>query len=97
MYLITTTSNDKEILIKIAKKLVEKEVSKCVQLSECNSFYKWDNKLNEALEYKLSIKSKNIKKVYKIIKKYHNYECFEFIYQEIKASKEYLDYLKEKK
>lgn len=96
MFLINTTSDNKDILVKIARKLVEKNISKCVQLSECNSFYKWEKKLNESIEYKLCIKTKKIKKTYKIIKKYHNYECFEFIYYKIKASKNYLEYLKEK-
>ncbi|MBZ7986007.1 divalent-cation tolerance protein CutA [Campylobacter sp. Cr9] len=96
MYLIKTTSNDETILKKIAQKLVKKDLSKCVHIIKLESIYKWQGKIQNDDEYCLEIKSNNVKKVYKVIKKHHNYECFEFVYYKFKASKEYLKFLKEK-
>lgn len=96
MYLIKTTSNDLELLKKIANKIIKKELSKCIHITKITSIYKWDGKIINDDEFSLEIKSKNIKKVYKIIKKHHNYECFEFVYYKFKAKDKYLEFLKEK-
>ena len=76
-YEITTTTDNKEIADKISKKIIELEYSPCVQIiNNVHSVYRWNNKIEESLEYKLSIKTINkyTKEIIKIIYLLHNYE-----------------------
>ena len=79
---ITTTTDNKEIADKISKKIIELEYSPCVQIiNNVHSVYRWNNKIEESLEYKLSIKTinKHTKGIIKIICSLHNYEIPEII------------------
>jgi len=79
---ITTTTDNKEIADKISKKIIELEYSPCVQIiNNVHSVYRWNNKIEESLEYKLSIKTinKHTKGIIKIIRSLHNYEIPEII------------------
>ena len=81
-YTITTTTDNKEIADKISKKIVELEYSPCVQIiNNVHSVYRWNNKIEKSLEYKLSIKTtdKYTKEIIKIIHSLHNYEIPEII------------------
>ena len=94
-YKITTTTDNKEIADKISKKIIELEYSPCVQIiNNVNSLYRWNNKIEKSLEYKLSIKTidKYTKKIIKIIRSLHNYEIPEIIKSNI--SLENSDYQK---
>ena len=92
---ITTTTDNKEIADKISKKIIELEYSPCVQIiNNVNSLYRWNNKIEKSLEYKLSIKTidKYTKEIIKIIRSLHNYEIPEIIKSNI--SLENSDYQK---
>ena len=94
-YKITTTTDNKEIANKISKKIIELEYSPCVQIiNNVNSLYRWNNKIEKSLEYKLSIKTidKYTKEIIKIIRSLHNYEIPEIIKSNI--SLENSDYQK---
>ena len=94
-YKITTTTDNKEIANKISKKIIELEYSPCVQIiNNVNSIYRWNNKIEKSLEYKLSIKTidKYTKEIIKIIRSLHNYEIPEIIKSNI--SLENSDYQK---
>ena len=85
-YKITTTTDNKEIADKISKKIIELEYSPCVQIiNNVHSFYRWNNKVEESSEYKLSIKTidKYTKEIIKIIRSLHNYEIPEIIQSNI--------------
>ena len=43
----------------ISNKIIESELSKCVQISQIESIYKWKSKINNEAEYKIEIKLKN--------------------------------------
>jgi periplasmic divalent cation tolerance protein len=95
--IIKTTFENKNDAEKIANKLIEAKLAACIQLSETESYFKWDNKVQNSKEYKLEIKtmSNNYKKVEKFIKENHKYEIPEIIAIKIKkGSKEYLKWMK---
>ena len=82
---------------KIAKTLVNKKLSACVQIiGPMESIYKWKRKLQKSKEWLLVIKTKRnlYKKLEKEIKRIHPYQIPEIIALPIiKGSKEYLNWL----
>lgn len=98
-YIIVTTLCDKEeIANKIINTLLEKRLVAGSQVSKVYSKYWWDNKLEEAEEYKLEFRTKKnlFKDIENEIKKIHDYEIAEISYNEIKnASKEFLSWIDE--
>ena len=95
--IVTTLSNSLDCINKIQKVLLEKHLVSGCQISEVNSTYWWDNKINESKEYKLEVRTleKLFSKIEVIIKENHNYELPEISYYEIKGSKEILDWIDE--
>ena len=79
---ITTTTDRKEIADKISKKIIKLKYSPCVQINNnVHSIYRWNNKIEESIEYKLIIKTidKHTKDIIRIIESLHNYEIPEII------------------
>jgi periplasmic divalent cation tolerance protein len=96
--IVKTTFESKKDAEAIAKKIIEAKLAACIQLSEVESYYKWNNKTENSHEYKLEIKtlSKNYKKLEKLIIKNHKYEIPEIVAIKIKkGSKKYLNWMKE--
>lgn len=81
----------------ISKLLEEKLVASC-QMVESMSSWNWKNELEESKEYLVFMKTKKSlqEKVYKIIKKIHSYDCFEFaVFDLISCDKDYLKWIDE--
>jgi|SRR3989344_2263667 len=96
--IIKTTFESREDAEKIARKIIDNKLAACIQLSEVDSYYRWNNKTEKAHEYKLEIKtlSNNYKKVEELISKNHKYEIPEIIAIKIKkGSRNYLNWMKE--
>jgi len=96
--IVQTTCASKKEAKKIAKILIEKKLAACVQITQVQSLYMWNNKLCTDKEKLLFIKSKtkHFKKIEREIKENHSYDLPEII--EIKitnASKEYLQFIGE--
>ncbi|QKF65857.1 putative CutA divalent ion tolerance protein [Arcobacter venerupis] len=94
--LIQTTCSNKDEAKKIAKALVEEKLAACVQLSEIESFYSWNNEFCCDNETLLSIKTtkENFEKIKSKIKELHSYDLPEIIQLDItNASKEYLKFI----
>ena len=95
--IIKTTGNDKNILEKIANKLLKDKICACVNLiSNVHSLYYWNKKLQKDEEYILLIKTlkKNEVMAYKNIKLLHNYKVPEISSIEItNSNKEYFNWL----
>ena len=53
--LILTTTDSLMNAEQIASNLIEMSLAACVQIDKINSYYKFDNKLNNTVEYRLSI------------------------------------------
>lgn len=94
--IIKTTFESKKDAEEIAKKLINSKLAACIQLSEIESYFRWDNKVQQAKEYKLEIKtsSKNYKKIEEFILKNHKYKIPEIVAIKIKnGSKKYFDWV----
>lgn len=94
---VTTLSDNLDIIKSIQKELLEKHLVSGCQISEVNSTYWWDNEINESKEYKLEVRTleKLFLKIELIIKQKHNYELPEISYYEINGSKEILEWINE--
>jgi periplasmic divalent cation tolerance protein len=95
--IIKTTFENKKDAEEIAKKIISSKLGACVQLSEIESYYQWNNKIEKSNEYKVEIKTldKNYKKIEELISKNHKYEIPEIIsYKLNKGSKKYFDWVK---
>ncbi len=96
--IIKTTFENKKDAEEIAKKLIESKLGACVQISEIESYYKWNGKVENSKEYKVEIKTteENYKKIEELILKNHKYEIPEIVsYKLNNGSKKYLDWIKE--
>jgi len=74
---ISTTSDDREVLEKIAARLVEDKVAACCQLEgPVTSVYRWEGKVESASEFRLLIKTKAelFPSVEKTIVELHGYQ-----------------------
>lgn len=81
MLILQTSIDNKRSAKFLAKKLLKMQLVACVQISKINSFYVWENKLENTKEYLLNCKisSINFKKVTKFITKNHPYDLPEII------------------
>jgi periplasmic divalent cation tolerance protein len=80
--ILITATNSKFVAERISKKLVDNNISPCVQiLPQCTSIYKWKSKVEIAKEYIMHIKilKKNRDIAKKIILELHNYETPELL------------------
>lgn len=94
--LIQTTCSNKDEAKNIAKVLIEEKLAACVQLSEIESFYSWNNEFCCDNETLLSIKTtkENFEKIKSKIKELHSYDLPEIIQLDItNVSKEYLKFI----
>lgn len=95
--IIKSTFANKKEAEKIAKKIIEEKLAACIQISKIESYYRWNNKIENSNEYKIEIKTlrKNYKKIEELIIKNHKYEIPEIISHKInKGSKKYLNWIK---
>ena len=95
--IIKTTFATKKEAEDAARRIIEKKLAACIQLSEVESYYRWNNKTEKSHEYKLEIKTldKNYKKIEDLITKHHKYKIPEIVSLKLhKGSKEYLDWMK---
>ncbi|WP_428024487.1 divalent-cation tolerance protein CutA [Arcobacter sp.] len=96
--IVQTTCKDMEEAKNIAKTLLNKKLAACIQISDIESLYTWNNELCEDKEKLLSIKTKkkNFKKIQREIKENHSYDLPEIISIDIEnVSKEYKNFIGE--
>jgi len=94
--IVTTLCDSKEIALKIQNELLNMRLVAGCQISEVESTYYWNGKIENAHEYKLEMRSKEnlFQEIEQVIKQIHNYEVCELSYLEIKgANKEFLDWI----
>ncbi|XOB62547.1 divalent-cation tolerance protein CutA [Campylobacterota bacterium DY0563] len=94
--IIQTTCSDKNQAKKLAKVLLEKRLAACLQLSNIESFYKWEREFCNDNEVLLSIKTKkkNFEKIESIIKELHSYDVPEIIAIDVNnISKDYKKFI----
>lgn len=96
--LIQTTCASNTEARNIAKVLIDEKLAACVQLSEVESFYNWNEEFCSDNETLVSIKTRkeNFEKVKSKIKEYHSYDVPEIIEIDItNSSKKYLKFIGE--
>lgn len=95
--IITTLSDDLEIIKNIQNELLVNHLVSGCQIDEVLSTYWWNNKINSTKEYRLQTRTilPLYNKIELLIKKIHNYEVPEISYFEIKGSKEIMDWINE--
>lgn len=89
--------NKKELKQVVSKLLESKLVSGC-QVIESDSSWNWNGEFESSKEYLLFMKTKKslTKKIYEVIREFHNYECFEFAEFDLDSyNKEYLKWIEE--
>jgi len=94
--IVQTTCANKSEARNIAKILIEEGLAACVQMSEIESIYKWENEFCNDTENLLSIKTKkeNFKKIQSKIKELHSYDVPEIISIDIEnVSKDYKKFI----
>lgn len=94
--LIFTTAATKEEAKKIAKALLQQKLAACVQLSNIESFFIWEDSVNEEHEVLLLIKAKagNFTEIESCIKSVHSYKVPEIVQIDIEeGSLQYLNWI----
>ena len=79
--IVITTIDSKTKADTLAEAILNKKLAACIQISEIESRYFWDGKLEQSSEYKLEIKTKQEKlaKLKEFIKSNHTYDTPEII------------------
>jgi periplasmic divalent cation tolerance protein len=95
--LVMTNLPDRAVAERIAASLVTEGVAACVNvLTECTSFYRWEDKLNRTSEVPLLIKTTKAAypRLQDALRKLHPYEVPEIIALPVKAGlPEYLNWV----
>ena len=94
--IIQTTCSSKIEAKNIAKVLIDTKLAACVQLSDIESFYSWNDEFCSDVETLLNIKTRkeNFEKVKSKIKELHSYDVPEIIQIDItNSSKKYLKFI----
>jgi len=92
--MITTESSNANAL-RMAKLLIQNKLAACVSIKQIFSIYEWDNDIEEAKEFEITIKSKPefrdnfIDFLYKI----STYDVPQIIYKKYYAEMKYYDWL----
>ena len=82
MIIIKTSSDNFDVLEEICNQVIRKKLAACANIIPgCYSYFYWEGNIQKNQEYLVFIKTLKIseKKVYEIIKKYHNYDIPEIL------------------
>lgn len=96
LIIVQTTCSSKMEASNIARVLIYEKLAACVQMSEIESFYSWENEFCKDKEVLISVKTKkeNFKKIKSKIKELHSYDVPEIISINIEnASKDYKNFI----
>ncbi len=95
-YIIKTTCYSKREARFIARLLLDKKLAACVQISKIESFYHWNEQVQQDKEHLvvMKTKAKNYKEIEKLIIKNNSYEIPQLIAIPIQdADKKYLEWI----
>lgn len=97
-YIITTLSDNKEIIYNISKMLLEKKLIASSQITVLESNFWWKGNIESKEEYKLELRTRDdkISEITSIIKEMHNYDIPEISSTRIKClMKEMMEWIDE--
>ena len=80
-----------EMICSYSKKLLNDKLAACVSIKKINSFYLWDEKIQNDSEYELTIKSKpeKLNNLIEILKIEIGYEIPQIIYKNFESERNY--------
>jgi len=93
---VVTTVDDKNAANKIAEHVLEQKLAACVQISACQSIYRWQGRVEKADEYFCVIKSSKLlyPQLERAIRHLHPYDVPEILATQVfNGNKEYLEWL----
>ncbi len=94
--IVLTTTSTREEASRIARALVERQLAACVNIVAIESVYRWKNKIENAQEWLLLVKTtaEAFDELEGAIKELHSYELPECVVMPIEGgSEEYLDWI----
>ena len=93
--LLITTESDEIRSKNIAKLLIQNKLAACVSIKPIFSIYEWEDKIEDAKEFEITIKSKPELKENLILflEKVTSYEVPQIIYKNFQAESKYYDWL----
>ena len=96
LLLLITTVPNRLAAEQIAKELIEMKLAACVSIKEIKSIYKWQENIEENIEFELTIKSlpENLKELTLILKEKITYEVPEIIYKIFDSEDSYFKWIK---
>ena len=91
--MITTESSNANAL-RMAKLLIKNKFAACVSINQIFSIYKWDEDIEEAKEFEITIKSKPAFKdcLIEFVNKNSTYDVPQIIYKTYNAEMKYYDW-----
>ena len=95
-YIVKTTCKNKKEAKFLAKLILEQKLAACAQISNIESLYHWNSKIEKDKEnlLVLKIKKENYQQIEKLIIQNHSYENPQIIATQIKeASQDYLNWI----
>ena len=96
LLIMITTESSKTNALRLAKLLIKNKLAACVSMKEIFSIYEWDNDIEEAKEFEITIKSKPEFKenLISFLHKNSTYEVPQIIYKKYHTEMKYYDWLK---
>ena len=94
LLILFTTISNKYCAEKIARKLIKLKLAACVSIKEINSFYVWDENIQNDNEYEITIKSKpeKLNNLIEFLKIETGYEIPQIIYKNFESEKSYYEW-----
>ena len=94
LIMITTESNKKNAY-RMAKLLIQNKLAACVSIKQIFSIYEWDDDIEEAKEFEITIKTKPEFKDYLVdfLHEISTYEVPQIIYKKFNSDINYYDWL----
>ncbi len=92
---IITTESNKTNALRVAKLLIKEKLAACVSIKQIFSVYKWNDDIQEAKEFEITIKSKPEFKddLIDFLHKISTYDIPQIIYKKYHAEFKYYDWL----
>ena len=95
LLILCTTVSNKYCAEKIARKLLNDKLAACISIKEINSFYLWDEMIQNNSEYEVNIKSKpeKLDSLIEFLKIEIGYEIPQIIYKKFDSEKSYYEWV----
>ncbi len=95
LILVLTTESNLDNAKKLAKAILDSKLAACINFTEVNSFYLWENKLEKTSEVQLIIKTTLglEEQLLKFIRSIHSYSLPELISIKASSGSKYMEWI----